>query len=172
MTTTDWLLDIALLLIVFRQIREGRVDARFVLLPLGIVTWVGHSYLHGIPTAGNDLVLIAVMVAIGATLGILGGLATRVRTDGTHALVQAGWIAAGLWILGMGSRMAFELWSEHGGAPSIAHFSAAHDITSSQAWVTAFVLMALTEVGTRLAVIVYRANRVQPLRARPVGALV
>ena len=49
-----------------------------------------------------------------------------------YALVQAGWIAAGLWILGMGSRMAFELWSEHGGAPSIAHFSAAHARLASE----------------------------------------
>jgi hypothetical protein len=46
MTTTEWLTDIALLLIVFRQLWEGRVDARFVLFPLGICAFVAHSYLH------------------------------------------------------------------------------------------------------------------------------
>jgi hypothetical protein len=53
MTTTDYLIDIALLLVVFRQIREGRIDARFVLIPLGIVGFVAQSYLRSIPTAST-----------------------------------------------------------------------------------------------------------------------
>lgn len=158
MTTTDWILDLALLAIVFRQLRLGRVDARFVLLPLGIVAYTAHTYLHSIPTAGNDLVLIASLTAIGAALGIAGGLATRVRSDGgRYALVQAGWIAATLWVLGMGSRMAFQLYASHGGGEAIGRFSAHHDITTEQAWVTAFILMAFTEVATRVITIVVRA---------------
>jgi hypothetical protein len=161
MTTSDWLLDIALLLVVFRQLREGRIDARFVLLPVGIVSIVAHSYLHSIPAAGNDLLLIGALVGVGAVLGVAGGLTTRVRYDGRHSLAQAGWIAAALWIVGMGSRMTFQLWSDHGGETHIAHFSQVHDITSSQAWVSAFVLMALTEVLTRVGTIVYRGWRAQ-----------
>jgi hypothetical protein len=162
MTTTDWLLDIALLLVVFRQVREGRVDARFVLLPLGIVAFVAHNYLHSFPTGGNDVALIALFIGIGAALGIAGGLFTRVRNDGgKHALAKAGWISATLWVVGMGSRMGFQLWSDHGGAPAIAHFSVTHQITSSNAWVTAFVLMALTEVATRIGTIVLRAYQVR-----------
>jgi hypothetical protein len=178
MTTTDWLLDIALLLVVFRQIREGRIDARFILLPIGIVAVVAHSYLHSIPTAGNDLTLVAIMVGIGAALGLTGGLATRVRfdarVDAQHALAKAGWISATLWVLGMGSRMTFELWSEHGGEGAISHFSQSHDITSSQAWVAAFVLMALTEVLTRVGTIAYRGWRVRQAShvAAPLGVLV
>jgi hypothetical protein len=167
MTNTDWLLDIVLMLIVLRQIREGRIDRRFVLLPLGIVAFIGHSYLSSIPTNGNDLVLVAVLMSVGAILGVSGGLATRVRSGGDYALAKAGWLAATLWVLGMGSRMAFQLWSDHGGEASIAHFSISHDITSNQAWVAAFVLMALTEVITRLATIVYRAYRVQHRGVRP-----
>lgn len=169
MTFTDWLLDIALLLVVFRQIREGRIDRRFVLIPLGIVGFVAHSYLHSIPTAGNDLVLIGVMIGVGALLGIAGGLTTRVRFDGEHALAKAGWIAATLWILGMGSRMAFVLWSEHGGEPTIARFSRAHDITTQDAWVTAFVLMALTEVGIRVGTIVLRAHLARTAAQSPIA---
>jgi hypothetical protein len=157
MTTTDYLVDIALLLVVFRQIREGRIDARFVLIPLGIVAFVAHNYLHSIPTAGNDVVLIAVMVTLGAMLGIAGGFATRVRFDGEHALARAGVIAVTLWVLGMGSRMAFQLYSDHGGADAITRFSVSHHITSTNAWVTAFVLMAITEVATRVFTIVARA---------------
>jgi hypothetical protein len=162
----------AKILVVFRQIREGRIDARFVLIPLAIVGFVAHSYLSSIPTAGNDLTLILVMVSIGAVLGIAGGLTTRVRFDGQHALAQAGWIAATLWVLGMGARMTFQLWSEHGGEPTITHFSQAHDITSSQAWVAAFVLMALTEVLSRVATIVFRGYRSRQGAPRPAGVLV
>jgi hypothetical protein len=36
--------------------------------------------------------------------------------------------------------------AQNGGESAIPRFGGAHDITSSQAWVTAFVLMAFTEV--------------------------
>lgn len=158
MTTTDWILDITLLLLVLRQLRVTRIDRRFWLLPTAIITWVAHSYLHGLPTGGNDLALIVTFVLIGTALGIGGGLATRVWSDGQGVLVKATGLAAVLWVLGMGSRMAFSVWSSHGGAPDLASFSAAHHITSGQAWVTAFVLMAFAEVGTRLATILIRAQ--------------
>jgi hypothetical protein len=159
MTTTEWITDIALLLIVFRQLREGRVDLRFFLLPLGIVAFVAHSYLSSVPTAGNDLVLIAALMGVGAVLGIAGGVYTRIRTVGEDVLIKAGAVSALLWVLGMGARMAFQLWTEHGGgADNVARFSVAHHITSDQAWVAAFVLMALTEVVTRLATIFLRSR--------------
>ena len=156
MTTTEWITDIALLLIVFRQIKQGRLDAKFVLLPVAIVSFVAVKYLHSIPTDGNDLVLIVSLVVTGAVLGIGGGIFTRVRVDGRDVLIKAGAIAAALWVIGMGARMGFQLWSEHGGAASIARFSVTHHITSAQAWVAAFVLMAVTEVVTRMGTIVYR----------------
>ncbi len=79
MTTTEWITDIALLLIVFRQLRESRLDLVSFLLPLGIVSFFAHQYLTAVPTEGNDLVLVAVLVSIGAALGIAGGIYTRVR---------------------------------------------------------------------------------------------
>ncbi|GAB6897742.1 hypothetical protein [Kineosporia succinea] len=161
MTTTEWITDIALLLIVFRQLRESRLDLVSFLLPLGIVSFFAHQYLTAVPTEGNDLVLVAVLVSIGAALGIAGGIYTRVRRVGEHVLIKAGAVAAVLWVLGMGARMGFQLWSEHGGADTITRFSIEHTITSDQAWVAAFVLMALTEVVTRLATIAVRAQLVR-----------
>ncbi|NEB77323.1 hypothetical protein G3I40_19165 [Streptomyces sp. SID14478] len=161
MTTTEWITDIALLLVVFRQLREGRLDLRSFLIPLGIVAFVAYSYLDTIPTGGNDLVLIGTLVAVGAALGIAGGIYTRIRSAGGHLLIKAGAVSATLWVLGMGARMAFQLWTEHGGgADTVARFSITHHITSDQAWVAAFVLMALTEVVTRLATIYLRSRRV------------
>ncbi|MFJ8933030.1 hypothetical protein ACIRLA_41355 [Streptomyces sp. NPDC102364] len=160
MTTTEWITDIALLLVVFRQLREGRLDWRTFLIPLGIVAFVAHQYLESVPTGGNDLVLIGTLVAAGAALGIAGGVYTRVRVSGEHVLIKAGAISAALWVIGMGARMGFQLWTEHGGGDDVARFSITHQITSDQAWVAAFVLMALTEVVTRLATIFVRGRMV------------
>ncbi|MFF7632874.1 hypothetical protein ACFZB9_06935 [Kitasatospora sp. NPDC008050] len=159
MTTTEWITDVALILIVFRQLREGRLDLRSFLIPLGIVSFVAYSYLDTIPTAGNDLVLIGALMGVGAVLGIAGGSYTRIRTAGGHVLIKAGAVSAILWVVGMGARMGFQMYVEHGGgAASVARFSVTHHITSDQAWVAAFVLMALTEVVTRLATIFIRSR--------------
>jgi hypothetical protein len=60
-------------------------------------------------------------------------------------------------VVGVGSRLAFQLYATHGGAPSIARFSAAHHITSGEAWVATLIVMALTEVVGRSAVLAARA---------------
>lgn len=169
MTATEWITDIALILIVFRQLREGRLDHKTFLLPLGIVAFVGYSYLDSVPTDGNDLVLIAALTAVGAALGIAGGIYTRIRALDGNLLIKAGAVSAVLWIAGMGARMGFQTWVEHGGgADDVARFSLAHHITSQQAWVTAFVLMALTEVVTRVATIFVRSRTVRAAAALPV----
>ncbi|MFB7656417.1 MULTISPECIES: hypothetical protein [unclassified Streptomyces] len=169
MTTTEWITDIVLVLVVFRQLREDRLDRKTFLIPLGIVAFVAYSYLDSVPTAGNDLVLIAVLTAVGAALGVAGGVHTRIRALDGHLMIKAGAVSAILWVLGMGARMGFQVWVEHGGgADDVARFSVAHHITSDQAWVTAFVMMAVTEVVTRVGTIYLRSRA----RARAVSPAV
>ncbi len=159
MTTSDWIIDIALILIVLRQVREARIDRRFVLIPAGIVAWVAHSYLHDIPTTGNDVALIAVFVAVGLALGIAGGLTTRVRAENGVAYVKAGLVPAGLWVLSMSGRLAFILWITHSaGEAALARFSVAHQITGQNAWTVALVLMALGEVISRVGILLVRGR--------------
>jgi hypothetical protein len=169
MTTTDWITDIALVLVVFRQLREGRLDLKSYLLPLGIVAFVASRYLHTVPTAGNDLVLVGALTGAGAVLGITGGVYTRIRSADGHLFIKAGAVSAVLWVLGMGARMGFQVWADHGGSDDVARFSVTHDITTIDAWVAAFVLMALTEVVTRLATVFVRSRRVTRLPQHPAG---
>jgi hypothetical protein len=63
--------------------------------------------------------------------------------------------------------MAFVFAAYHGLGPAIGRFSAAHDITSKQAWAAALVMMALADVLTRLAVLFARSRR---LAAAPAAA--
>ena len=108
MTTTDYLINAVFVLIVFRQARERELDRRSVIIPLAIVAYVAHMYVHSIPTAGNDLVLIGALATVGLALGIASGFATHVRAgENGLAVARVGWIAGGLLIAGIGSRMVF-----------------------------------------------------------------
>jgi hypothetical protein len=163
MTLTDYLLDLLLIGIVVLQIRGRRLTARSLLLPVGIVAYVAYSYLKGVPTAGNDLVLVGLAAAAGTALGVLTGAFTKVFPDGEgRPFAQAGVLAAALWVVGVGARFAFQLYATHGGAAAIGRFSAAHSITSGQAWVAALILMAMGEALARTAVLAYRAYAVAP----------
>ncbi|MGH9120450.1 MAG: hypothetical protein ACRDYC_00660 [Acidimicrobiales bacterium] len=154
MTFTDYLINGALVAIVILQIRGRRLSAVAFFLPVVLVSVAAISYLHGVPTAGNDLVLALIGAGVGLALGVGAGLTTRVfrRSDGA-VVAKAGAVAAILWILGVGSRIAFEVYATNGGAASIARFSAHHNITTVQAWVTGLILMALVEVISRTAVL-------------------
>ena len=163
MTLTEYILDIGLIAVVFLQIRGRRLTLRTLLLPVAICGWAMANYLHGIPTAGNDLALVALATSLGIALGGLSGHFTRVTadTDGVP-IAKAGVLAAILWVTGVGTRFAFQLYATHGGAGAIGRFSAAHAITTSEAWVAALILMALGEALTRTAVVAYRGHKVSP----------
>jgi hypothetical protein len=65
--------------------------------------------------------------------------------------------------------MAFVVAATHGLGPAIGRFSAAHHITSAQAWAAALVMMALADVLARLTVLFVRSRR---LAATPSAAAV
>src|SRR5579859_5528090 len=152
MTTTDYLLNAAFVLLVLRQATERKLDRRSVTVPLILMFFVGSLYLHTLPTAGNDLFVIGGLVLVGLTLGVAGGLATEVRASGGVALARVGWIAGGLLVLGIGARMAFAFAVGHGLEPAVRTFSIDHQIDAA-AWPVALVLMALIEVGVRIAIV-------------------
>ena len=117
MSTTDYIVNGLLIALVIRQIHGKKLTAFGLIWPVGVVVWAGYSYLHGIPTAGNDLLLVMTGISVGATLGILCGAFTHLhlQADGSF-LAKAGFAAAALWIVGVGSRLAFELYATHGGS--------------------------------------------------------
>jgi hypothetical protein len=160
MTTTDYLINIVLVAFVILQVKGGRLTLRTALRPVICVAAAAIYYLKGIPTSGNDLLLDVVLGGTGLILGVACALTTRVWKDKDgFQYSKAGAVAAALWIIGVGSRMAFEEYSSHGGAHSIVNFSIAHSITSENAWVAGLVIMALAEVISRLVVIRLRAAR-------------
>jgi hypothetical protein len=150
MTFTDYLIDSALVLLVLLQIKERKLTAKAIIRPMVIVAIAVANYLHGIPTAGNDLVLIVVLALVGLLIGVASGQAVIMRrgADG-DVLARAGWISAIFRVLGMGSRFAFLIWVNNGGSSTIGHFSATHSITGGEAWTVALLAMAVFEVCGR-----------------------
>ena len=158
MTITDYLINAVFVLIVVRQARERELDLRSFLIPLAVVAYVAHMYVHSIPTAGNDLLLIGALGTVGLTLGIASGLATQVRAgENGLAVARVGWLAGGLLIAGISSRMVFVFAIHHGARDAVASFSMAHQIGAA-AWPVALVLMALLEVATRITIVQLRGR--------------
>lgn len=161
MSLSDYLIDLSLIGVVLLQIRGRRLTLHSLLLPIGIVAIIAESYLHDIPTAGDDLLLIVGCAALGVTLGSLCGYFTSVtRAIDGRLLARAGTLAAGLWVVGVGTRFAFQVYTSHGGAEAVGRFSVEHGIpvaTVSATWTAALVLMALGEALARTAVLAVRA---------------
>jgi hypothetical protein len=160
MTITDYALNIALISLVVLQIRGHYITRARLLFPIVMTAWACSQFLHAMPTAGNDLVLVTTLALVGGTLGVLAGMATDISLLGEGAFAKAGVIAAFLWVLGIGARMTFAVWVTHGGQASVARFSAAHHVTSGAAWTAAFVLMALAEVVSRTGVLYLKTRRI------------
>ena len=170
MNTLDYLINAVFVLLVLRQARERELDRRSFILPLAIVAYVAHMYIHTIPTTGNDLVLIAALGTVGLLLGIAGGIATHVRPgDNGLALARVGWTAGALLVAGISSRMLFAFAVDHGARPAIAHFSYLHQIGAT-AWPVALVLMALLEVASRIVIVQLRGHRAMQTRLASAGA--
>jgi hypothetical protein len=160
MTFTDYLIDSVLVLLVLLQIKERKLTTKAIVRPMVIVAIAVANYLHGIPTAGNDLVLVAVLALTGLLIGAASGQSVIMRRDvDGGVLARAGWASAIFWVLGMGSRFAFLIWVNNGGQSTIGHFSATHSITSAEAWTVALLAMAVFEVCGRSLVQAFRREQ-------------
>ena len=65
MTLTDYLINIALIALVILQIRGSRLDLKSAIRPVILVAAAAVYYLRAFPTAGNDVILYAVLGGIG-----------------------------------------------------------------------------------------------------------
>jgi hypothetical protein len=169
MALSDYLINVVFVVVVLRQARERRLDARSVIAPLALVVFVATHYVHTIPASGDDLELVAVLTGVGVALGVLCGYATHVRADADGArFARVGWVAGGLLVAGIGTRIVFVFALTHGAGPAIRAFSIVHHIGAS-AWPVALVAMALCEVTGRIVVVQVRSARLASQDRRAVS---
>ncbi|CAM3431901.1 DUF1453 domain-containing protein [Deinococcus saxicola] len=161
MSLTDLLISLALMALVVRQLGGRPLTALGLLWPVALVGWAAAEYLHTLPPPGSGLDFALLGMGIGLLLGVLCGALTRLsrRPDGV-VIAQATALAAALWVIGVGSRLAFAFFAQQGGGPALARFSAAHHL-SAAAWTAALLFMALAEVLSRSAVLAWRGRAVR-----------
>jgi hypothetical protein len=157
--TFDYVFPLLLILSVLRQVRGKRLTWFQLAWPIGLVVWAAIHYARGFPATPADLILVMSCAGIGTVLGGLAGRYTIIylRADGA-LMVRATFATVILWTLGTIGRLAFGLYAEHGGGPTIARVSAAHGIAVN-AWGAALILMALAEVLGRTSTLAPRALR-------------
>jgi hypothetical protein len=159
-SVTDYVIDILLILVIFRQVRPHQLTPRAALLPLALLVAAGIVYLRPFTLGGNDLALILILAAVGIVLGAASALGDRVWWDDQRQLMfRAGIVSVIAWVVGMGFRFWFAYYAYHGGGPAVASFSVRHDITGAHIWTTALVLMAFGQVLARLGVLQIRRFR-------------
>jgi len=159
-SVTDYVVDILLILVIFRAVRPHELTPRAALLPLVLLAIAGVIYLRPITLGGNDLALILVLTGVGIVLGVLSGLADRIwRDEHQRLLSRAVALSVIAWVIGMGFRFGFAYYAYHGGGPAVARFSVRHDLSGANIWTTALVLMAFGQVLARLGVLQIRRVR-------------
>jgi hypothetical protein len=157
--TIDYAFPLLLILSVLRQVRGKRLTVFQLLWPLAVVIWAAIAYVRGFPATRSDVILVAGAAGVGGVLGALAGRCTGIYRRADGALMARATLATVVfWTLGTIGRLAFGLYAEHGGGPTIASFSAAHGLALS-AWASALTLMALAEVVGRTTVLGPRAVR-------------
>jgi hypothetical protein len=171
MNTSTYIIDSALVLLVLLQIKERTLTSHQLIRPVIILGAAVASYLNGIPTHGNDLVLLGVLAVVGGLIGTASGVTVIMHrhADGSTSF-RSGWLSGIFWVLGMGSRFGFSYWASHGGVGSIASFSASHHITSGEAWTVALLAMAVFEVLSRTLIMALRWKGTDVLAAVPARA--
>ena len=90
MSITDSVIDILLILAIFRQVRPHELSPRAALLPLLLLVVAGIVYLRPFTLRGNDPALIIILAAAGIVLGGLSGLADSIWRDGRRLMFRAG----------------------------------------------------------------------------------
>ena len=148
--------------VMLSQFGRRTYSLRKLLIPVVSVGVFGYSYLHDLPTVGNAVWLYAVGVIIGLLFGAWASVTTGIEKDtatGTlYTRTGAGFVIA--WLTAVVLRVAFVLAVDQVSSfrDQVGTFLMDHQLVEG-AIAPFFVLMALTTVVSRIAVIAVRMNR-------------
>lgn len=162
MTLQIWILVAAVFVaVVLTRLGEHRYTRRQRILTVAVVALLLAKYVRGMPTGGNDLALELGCVAVGALFGVGMLAATSVRRDDTsgQVWVRAGFAYVVLWVIMLGTRVAFAYSATGWARSDIGRFFATNHI-SSTAVTPAFVLMTIGSLVVVAIGIAVRASQV------------
>jgi hypothetical protein len=146
------------LLLTAQQLRYRPFGVRTLALPLVFAAVLWYAYVQGAPTIANDMGLYIICGAVGVALGLVGGALSSMRRDAATSamLVKGGAVYAGLLVALIAGRLAFAYYAENGGVAQVRQFSIDHGISGQAPIVAALMLMVVTTILARLAVVLAR----------------
>ena len=162
MSTFDYILGVGALVLIVWNMRRHELTDRSLRRPVIIAAVVAVSFLHAIPTAGGDGVLVGLGLLTGIACGTISALATRVERDAaTGAVISAATpLAVAVTAGAFAGRMAFAVAATNGLGPAIGRFSSRIGVDSAQAWIAALVLMAVADLVVRALILWRRRSAV------------
>ncbi|HEX4718492.1 MAG TPA: hypothetical protein VH300_08175 [Thermoleophilaceae bacterium] len=155
MSTFDYILGVSALALLLFNMRRHELTDRRLRRPVIIAGVICVAFLHSVPTAGADGLLVGACLLIGAACGAVSATATRVEGDRETGVVIAEATPLAMAVTGVAfaARMGFAVAATHGLGPAIARFSTEIGVHSAAAWVAALVLMAATDLVVRAAIL-------------------
>lgn len=161
MNLEEWIISLLLIGLVVRQIKGRKLTLFSLIWPLGLVLYGAFTYLSQVPQYPSDWTFVFCLCVVGIILGVGCGSLTDVYVESNVIMARARVLAACLWILGMGSRLAFGIFATNGGEEQIIELSIKLNLHSAETWTTALITMALVEVLARSAILFYRYKEIK-----------
>jgi hypothetical protein len=160
MNTADYITYIGLFVFVLAtQLGHRQITARKLVMPLVLVGGIGAKYLVHLPAGSMSHLLELGGLVAGLAFGLASIALVKVSADPAtgRPTTTAGFGYAAVWSVALAARMAFAYGSTHWFAGPLAAFSAAHHAPGT-AYAAAFVLMVLTMIAVRSAVVAIRSH--------------
>jgi hypothetical protein len=158
MTTLDYAIGLSALALILWNMRRHELTDRSLRRPILVAAGLSLAFLHSVPMAGADGVLVVLGALVGVGCGVVGALATRIERDGATVFATGTPTAVAVTAGAFLSRLAFAFAATHGLGPAIARFSNEVGIHSQQAWVAALVLMAVADLVVRTLILWLRRD--------------
>lgn len=161
MNLEDYLISLLLMASVVRQLHGRRLTWLGLAWPVGLVIYAGIEYVTGISETGNNVSVVIACASVGAIIGLACGRLSMVYAENGQVRVRSTGTAAVLWVAGVGTRVAFGLYAEHGGAAAITRLDSWAHISGFSTWTAALLLMSLLEVIGRSTLLIPRLLQTQ-----------
>ncbi|WGD97891.1 hypothetical protein [Bacillus safensis] len=150
MDTQTWLIMGTIFLVVlFTQFGRKKFTVRNAILPFIICGIVIKMYVKDIPTSGNDIVALGLMIAAGILFGILILFTVKIEWSEGKAFTIAGIPYLLLWIIGLGWRIVLTNYAEHWNPQRFMEFMITHKL-DIDIIPPAFIFFTLAMFTTRI----------------------
>ncbi|PQQ47582.1 hypothetical protein [Bacillus thuringiensis] len=157
MTTQTWLMIGGFLLyVIITQLGRREYTKHKVIMSLTICGIIAYKYIKEIPTSGNDVAALAIMIVAGIAFGLLMQLSMKIEygSDG-KAYTIAGTTYLILWIVGLGSRIVVAYYAQDWNPQGFMEFLMKNHLDISVI-TPAFILFTIAMLFTNVISLVTR----------------